>query len=129
MCHHVLARNYCINNTILMEIKEIEKTVADILNVTVDQMHTPTRRREVVWARHFVMYYCVNFYNWTYIGIAYYFKRHRTTVNYILQKVPEMIEYDKEFAAIWRKIINTLGQYGFMTKQELEELCNNVSYR
>jgi chromosomal replication initiator protein len=97
-----LARNmidqYVRNSRREISIDYIQKIVCDYFNITIDQMHSTTRKREIVQARQLAMYFAKNMTKASLasIGTEIGGKDH-ATVLHAVRTVNNLIETDKHF--------------------------------
>ena len=89
---------YVRNSRREISIDYIQKIVCDYFNITIDQMHSTTRKREIVQARQLAMYFAKNMTKASLasIGTEIGGKDH-ATVLHAVRTVNNLIETDKHF--------------------------------
>jgi chromosomal replication initiator protein len=78
----------------------IQKTVADYFHLSVADLQSKTRKKEIVIARQVAMYFCKEYTEHSLKSIGYYFGgRDHSTVIHAVQAVSDMMEVDARFRA------------------------------
>jgi chromosomal replication initiator protein len=85
-------------NTVNKKDREIEliNKSCEIKNVTLDQIHSKTRIREVVEARYIIFYILRNHYNYSFSAIANKFGKNHATVLLACKKIESLLEKNGE---------------------------------
>lgn len=97
-----LARNmidqYVRNSRREISIDYIQKVVCDYFNITIDQMHSTTRKREIVQARQLAMYFAKNMTKASLASIGSEIgSKDHATVLHAVRTVNNLIDTDKHF--------------------------------
>ena len=115
-----------------MDMKEIEKAVSEVMQVPIKQMHTKTRKEEVVWARQFSWKYAHETTKLSYGQMSEHYNLSRLVSYSGINRINNLIEVDARVRAIWKQIITHTPYPNDYTetiklkpsKQELENMCN-----
>jgi chromosomal replication initiation ATPase DnaA len=95
-------------NGIEIPVSVIKETVADLLNVTVEQMESTCRKREFVKPRHIAMY-CLNKYtDLSLAKIAWEFHREHCDVIHARKSINGQLDIYKDFRAELSRIMKIL---------------------
>jgi hypothetical protein len=78
-------------------VRRIIKEVGEVHGLTKDQMLSDTRKREVVAARHELMYRIRHEIGMSFLEIGAYFKRDHTTIINSVFRHTEKLENDKQY--------------------------------
>ena len=88
-----------------VSIKIIKELVSKEFNVNVELLDSPTRKKQVAFARQVAMYMAKKIGNYPYTQIAVAFKRDdHTTVIHAVRKVEELLDKDQDLKAKLEKL-------------------------
>lgn len=92
-----------------MEKKEIEKVVSEYFNVDVNDIYSKSRKKDVVLARHFLIFILHDKENVSYSKLSVQFKVCTRNIQYIVYKMRSYVQYDKEIKKYFAHISNMLS--------------------
>ena len=103
-------------------IKLVEQIVCETLSITPYQLHNKTRLKEFVFARHLFTYILRKHYNFTFIEIAKYLKKHHATVMHSVKDTQNFVAINDYKTCNALKLIyenskklDTINGYSFVT--------------
>lgn len=92
----------------LFTLREIERVVVSIFGIGIKQLHSRSRKREIVYARFMCWYILKKYWGMTYKRIGgYYVKDHATVMNGV-KKAGWFLESDGSFRRKFHSVINKL---------------------
>lgn len=95
-----ILKNFVKNVSKEISIEYIQKLVCDYFGITIDQVKSKTRKREIVQARQISMYFAKDLTKSSLKTIGMHFGgRDHSTVIHACQTVNDLIETDKKFKA------------------------------
>jgi hypothetical protein len=103
-------------------IKLVEQIVCESLNITPHQLHCRNRIKQFVFARHLFAYIMRKHYNFTFIEIAKYLKKHHATVMHSVKDTQNFVSINdyktcNALKLIYEnsKTIDTINGFSFVT--------------
>ena len=91
-----------------MEQKEIEKVVSEYFNVDINDIYSKSRKKDVVLARHFLIFILHDKENISHTKLAIKFNVCTRNIQYIVYKMRSYVQYDKEIKKYFTHILNML---------------------
>jgi len=83
----------------------IQPTVSSFFNIEIKEMHSQSRKQEMVKARQIAMYFYKKYTNYSYAYIGYLVgKRDHATVLHAVRTIQDLIEVDKSFRSTMDEI-------------------------
>lgn len=94
------------NSEVELNIEYIQKYVANYFDVTIDQMKSKTRKREIVVPRQVAMYLTKEYTNMSLKSIGYHFgNRDHSTIIHAIKAVNDMMDTDQHFYATMQELL------------------------
>jgi len=119
-----------------MDIERIEQVTSQITGVSIEQMHTRTRKQEVAWARQLSMYFARQMTKLSLDAIGGHFDRTHATALHACRSINNLLFSDwltqeatqligqrlshKQIIGAWITRINR-----DLTDDQLKQFCNN----
>jgi len=93
------------------KIEELIKYVSREHNITMFELTSKTRKRDVVTCRHEISYILSKVYNVHYKKVGYLLRKDRTSIIHSCKTVSNFIEIDKKYEKHMGNLINNFMSY------------------
>lgn len=92
-----------------MEQKEIEKVISEYFNVDIDDIYSKSRKKNVILAKHLLIFILHDKENVSYSKLSIQFKVCTRNIQYIVYKMRSYVQYDKEIKKYFTHISKMLS--------------------
>jgi chromosomal replication initiator protein len=95
-----------------LTLDDIQRIVAEIFGVTIEELKAQTRKKNIAMARQFAMYFANKHTELPLKTIGLYFgKRDHSTVIHACKVIPDKVEKEAEYRELMKKIQEKLSNY------------------
>ncbi len=100
-----ILQKYVKHTKKVYSIDMIQEVISNYFNVNIDDIQSKSRKREIVQARQFAMYFAKKITNKPYAEIGKYIgKRNHATVLHACKTIEGLVEIDKDFSRFYKDL-------------------------